>query len=173
MDYAIGDVQGCFKTLVALLKKIKFKPDRDRLFFLGDVVNRGSNSLEVLRLIYSNPDCMQMVLGNHDFHLLVCALTDRQPNKKDTFQDILSAPDKLQLLDNLLERPLAIKHENALLVHAGAPPQWGILLFLKTASWLRKIFNLKMLVGSCQRCMEITLILGMKTFQMRKNLDTQ
>ena len=66
---------------------------------------------------------MQMVLGNHDFHLLVCALTDRQPNKKDTFQDILSAHDKLQLLDYLLERPLAIKHENALLVHAGAPPR--------------------------------------------------
>ena len=133
MDYAIGDVQGCFKTLVALLKKIKFNPDADRLFFLGDVVNRGSNSLEVLRLIYSNKDSMQMVLGNHDFHLLVCALTDRQPTKKDTFQDILSAPDKLQLLDYLLKRPLAIKHENALLVHAGAPPQWSITSVLENS----------------------------------------
>ena len=133
MDYAIGDVQGCFKTLVALLKKIKFNPDADRIFFLGDVVNRGSNSLEVLRLIYSNKDSMQMVLGNHDFHLLDCVLTDRQPNKKDTFQDILKAPDKLQLLEYLLERPLAMKHEGALLVHAGAPPQWGISSVLENS----------------------------------------
>ena len=67
-----------------------------------------------------------MVIGNHDFHLLVCALTERSPNKKDTFQDILTASDKSTLLDYLLERPLAIKHDNALLVHAGAPPQWNI-----------------------------------------------
>ena len=64
MDYAIGDVQGCFKTLQALLKKIQFRLDSDRLFFLGDVVNRGNNSLEVLRLIHSNKDNMEMVIGN-------------------------------------------------------------------------------------------------------------
>ena len=126
MDYAIGDVQGCFKTLVALLTKIKFNPDKDRIYFLGDVVNRGSNSLAVLRLIYSNRDNMKMVLGNHDFHLLVCALTERNPNKKDTFQDILEASDKLVMLDYLLQRPLAINYKNALLVHAGAPPKWGM-----------------------------------------------
>ena len=88
MDYVIGDVQGCFKTLLALLKKIKFNTDRDQIFFLGDVINRGKNSLDTLRLISSNKENMQMVLGNHDFHLLVCALTERKPNKKDTFQDI-------------------------------------------------------------------------------------
>ena len=125
MDYAIGDVQGCFKTLLALLKKIKFNKDRDRIFFLGDVINRGNNSLDTLKLISSNTDNMQMVLGNHDFHLLVCALTDRKPNKKDTFQDILMSNDKIKLLDYLLERPLVIEHEEALLVHAGIPPQWS------------------------------------------------
>ena len=124
MDYAIGDVQGCYKTLSALLNKIKFKADKDRIFFLGDVVNRGNNSLDVLRLISTNQDNMQMVLGNHDFHLLVCALTERNPNKKDTFQDILTASDKVKLLDYLLERPLAIMHQNNILVHAGVPPQW-------------------------------------------------
>ena len=103
MDYAIGDVQGCYKTLSALLRKINFKIDRDRLYFLGDVVNRGSNSLETLRFIYSNKDNMDLVLGNHDFHLLVCALTNRKPNKKDTFQDILKASDKTKSTLSLLE----------------------------------------------------------------------
>ena len=138
MDYAIGDVQGCFKTLQALLKKIQFKLDSDRLFFLGDVVNRGSNSLEVIRLIYSHRDNMKMVLGNHDFHLLVCALTERNPNKKDTFDDILRASDKSNLLDYLLQRPLAIEHDNALLVHAGVPPQWNINDVLKNSQLVEK-----------------------------------
>ena len=124
MDYVIGDVQGCYKSLSALLKKINFKIDRDRLFFLGDVVNRGRNSLDVLRLIHSNQDNMKMVLGNHDFHLLVCALTDRKPNRKDTFQDVLMATDKTILIDFLLQRPLAIDYSDALFVHAGIPPQW-------------------------------------------------
>ncbi len=124
MDYAIGDVQGCYKTLSALLKKINFKIDRDRLFFLGDVVNRGSNSLETLRFIYSNKENIDLVLGNHDFHLLVCALTDKKPNKKDTFQDILKASDRTKLIDYLLQRPLAIDYKSALFVHAGVPPQW-------------------------------------------------
>jgi bis(5'-nucleosyl)-tetraphosphatase (symmetrical) len=124
MDYAIGDVQGCYKTLSALLRKINFKIDRDRLYFLGDVVNRGNNSLETLRFIYSNKDNMDLVLGNHDFHLLVCALTDRKPNKRDTFHDILMAADRTKLIDYLLQRPLAIDYKEALFVHAGVPPQW-------------------------------------------------
>jgi len=136
MDYAIGDVQGCFNTLSALLNKIKFKIDKDRIFFLGDLVNRGNNSLDVLRFVYSNKDNMQMVLGNHDFHLLVCALTERHPNKKDTFQDILTASDKAQLLDYLLERPLAIKHQSSLFVHAGVPPQWSINTVLENSKFV-------------------------------------
>jgi len=133
MDYAIGDVQGCFKSLMALLNKINFNIDRDRLYFLGDVVNRGNNSLETLSLIKSNQDNMDMVLGNHDFHLLVCALTERMPNKNDTFLDILSSPDKTSLLDYLLTRPLILKHKNALLVHAGIPPQWDTSDTIKNA----------------------------------------
>jgi bis(5'-nucleosyl)-tetraphosphatase (symmetrical) len=125
MDYIISDVQGCFDTLQALLKKINFNEDRDRLYFLGDVVNRGNKSLETLRFIYSLKDNANMVLGNHDFHLLVCALTSRKPNKRDTFSDVLNSRDKSSLLDYLLTKPLFIKYKDAFLVHAGIPPQWS------------------------------------------------
>ena len=126
MDYIIGDVQGCYDTLQKLLKKINFSKDRDQLFFLGDVVNRGKKSLETLRFICSLKENANMVLGNHDFHLLVCALTPKKPNLKDTFSDILNAPDKNTLLEYILSRPLLLEHHGALLVHAGIPPQWNI-----------------------------------------------
>ncbi len=125
MNYAIGDVQGCFDTLQKLLIKINYSEDRDKLFFLGDVVNRGKKSLETLRFIQSRKDNINMVLGNHDFHLLMCALTSRKPNSKDTFLDIISAKDKNSLIDYLLTRPLIIEHQSDLLVHAGIPPQWN------------------------------------------------
>jgi bis(5'-nucleosyl)-tetraphosphatase (symmetrical) len=124
MDYVIGDVQGCFDSLKGLLKKISFNKDRDRIYFLGDVVNRGNKSLEMLRFIYSYKDNIDMVLGNHDFHLLVCELTSRKPNKKDTFFEIFNADDKKNLLNYLINRPLFIEYKNSLLVHAGIPPQW-------------------------------------------------
>ena len=108
MDYIIGDVQGCYKTLQQLLKKIDFNEDRDQLFFLGDVVNRGNKSLETLRFIYSLKENVKMVLGNHDFHLLVCALTSKTPNLKDTFSDILNVPDRHTLLEYLLSRHLIL-----------------------------------------------------------------
>ena len=133
MDYIIGDVQGCYDTLQKLLKKINFNEHRDRLFFLGDVVNRGKKSLETLRFIYSLKENANVVLGNHDFHLLVCALTPKKPNLKDTFSDILNAPDKHTLIDYLLSRPLILKYQDALLVHAGIPPQWNVSDALKNA----------------------------------------
>jgi len=133
MNYIIGDVQGCYDTLQRLLKKINFSEDRDQLFFLGDVVNRGKKSLETLRFIYSLKENANMVLGNHDFHLLVCALTPKKPNLKDTFSDILNAPDKHILIDYLLSRPLILEHQDSLLVHAGIPPQWNISDALQNA----------------------------------------
>ena len=112
MDYAIGDVQGCFKTLSALLKKIKFSLDKDRIYFLGDVVNRGKNSLETLNFIYSNQDNIDMVMGNHDFYLLLCAFTNKKLNKLDTFDDILHSKDKHILIDFLIQRPLVIEYKD-------------------------------------------------------------
>jgi bis(5'-nucleosyl)-tetraphosphatase (symmetrical) len=138
MDYVIGDVQGCFDTLNALLKKINFNEDRDRLYFLGDAVNRGNKSLETLRFIYSLKDNANMVLGNHDFHLLVCALTSRKPNKRDTFSDILNSRDKSSLLDYLLTRPLFIEYKDALFVHAGVPPQWNEFDIIENAELVQR-----------------------------------
>jgi bis(5'-nucleosyl)-tetraphosphatase (symmetrical) len=123
-DYAIGDVQGCFASLQKLLQKINFSLDKDRLFLLGDVVNRGDNSLATLAFIKAHSDNISMVLGNHDFHLLACALGDIKPNKKDTFKDILNAKNAGELLDFLAHQPLLIEHKNALMVHAGIVPNW-------------------------------------------------
>ena len=138
MDYAIGDVQGCFKTLQALLKKIKFRLDSDRLFLLGDVVNRGKNSLETLEFIYSNKDNIKMVMGNHDFYLLLCALTNKKYNQFDTFGDILQSNNRNILIDYLIQRPLAIEHEKSILVHAGVPPQWSKSDVIKNAKMVQK-----------------------------------
>ncbi|CAC9433528.1 Bis(5'-nucleosyl)-tetraphosphatase, symmetrical (EC 3.6.1.41) [uncultured Gammaproteobacteria bacterium] len=125
-SYLIGDVQGCFDSLQALLKKVKFSSDKDRLFFLGDVVNRGSKSLETLSFIKDLGDNAQMVLGNHDFHLLACALGGKKPNKKDTFTDVINANNADSLLDFLKNQPLAITHKGVLMVHAGIPPNWDV-----------------------------------------------
>ncbi|WXT99390.1 MAG: Bis(5'-nucleosyl)-tetraphosphatase, symmetrical [Catillopecten margaritatus gill symbiont] len=137
-SYFIGDIQGCFDALQLLLKKAKFSIDKDQLFFLGDVVNRGDKSLETLRFIKDLGDNAQMVLGNHDFHLLACALGDKTPSKKDTFTDILNAKDSTELIDFLLQQPLVIEHQNTLLVHAGTPPIWDKSTLLSQAAKVEK-----------------------------------
>ena len=123
-EYLIGDVQGCFDALQALLKKAKFSLDKDRLFFLGDVVNRGNKSLETLTFIKNLDANAKMVLGNHDFHLLACALSEKKLKPKDTFFDILQSKYRADLIDFLLTQPLVIKHKESFLVHAGIPPNW-------------------------------------------------
>lgn len=137
-DYLIGDVQGCFDSLQALLKKIKFSTDKDRLFFLGDVVNRGHQSLQTLRFIKDLADNAKMVLGNHDFHLLACTLGNIKRKPSDTFVDIMHAKDKTKLIDFLLQQPLIIAHKNAILVHAGIPPSWGMDTALSQSSRIQK-----------------------------------
>ncbi len=125
-DYLIGDVQGCYDNLQSLLKKINFSLDKDRLFFLGDVVNRGNKSLETLSFIKAHTDNASMVLGNHDFHLLACVLGNIKPNRKDTFTDIINAKKSTELLEFLAHQPLLIKHQDVLMVHAGIPPNWDM-----------------------------------------------
>ncbi len=137
-DYLIGDVQGCYDSLQRLLKKINFSLDKDRIFFLGDVVNRGNKSLETLAFIKAHSDNISMVLGNHDFHLLACAFGKVKANNKDTFMDILGAKNAKKLLEFLAQQPLVINEKNALMVHAGVPPNWDKKTVLERSSLVQK-----------------------------------
>jgi bis(5'-nucleosyl)-tetraphosphatase (symmetrical) len=126
--FAIGDVQGCATELRALLGAIRFSADRDQLWFVGDLVNRGPYSLECLRLIRALGDNAVVVLGNHDLHLLALVFGGRLQDKPgDTLRDILRAPDRVPILQWLLE-PLAHQDptHGELLVHAGLVPQWTV-----------------------------------------------
>ena len=126
--YAIGDVQGCFDELQALLSQIKYNCDRDRLWFCGDLINRGPKSLETLRFVKSLGDNAITVLGNHDLHLLATAFDHQKPGKKDTFDALLKADDAAELFDWLRHRPL-LHHDtdkNITMIHAGIHPHWSI-----------------------------------------------
>lgn len=125
--YAIGDVQGCYDALRALLDKLHFDPDADQLWFAGDLVNRGPQSLEVLRFVMAQPNCIT-VLGNHDLHLLAVASGQAPRKKRDTFDDVLEASDRDELLAWLRHQPL-LHHDPVLactMVHAGLLPQWDL-----------------------------------------------
>jgi len=124
--YAIGDVQGCFSALQHLLLLIEFNPEQDVLWFVGDLVNRGPQSLEVLRFVKSLGDRHKIVLGNHDLHLLALAYGVRQAHPSDTLATILSASDKEDLINWLRHRPLLVHDENYVMTHAGLAPCWTL-----------------------------------------------
>ena len=134
--YAIGDIQGCFQQLQLLLKKLKFNPDKDKLWFAGDIVNRGPHSLQTIRFIQSLGDTAITVLGNHDLHLLAVANGRGKQGRKDTIKDIIEAPDRDKLLDWLIHRPLMHydKKLDVCMVHAGIYPPWSIKKALGYAS---------------------------------------
>lgn len=126
--FAVGDPQGCYDELQRLLTRIKFNPAEDRLWFTGDLVNRGPKSLEALRFVKSLGERAICVLGNHDLHLLALAAGVDKHKSFDTLDAVLSAPDRDELLDWLRHRPL-LHHDAAqgfTLVHAGFPPQWDL-----------------------------------------------
>jgi bis(5'-nucleosyl)-tetraphosphatase (symmetrical) len=126
--YAVGDVQGCFDELQALLRKLRFRRGEDRLWFVGDLVNRGPRSLDVLRFVAELGSDARVVLGNHDLNLLAIAAGVRKLRSKDTVGDVLEAPDADELLAWLSRQPLLVREPGIpyTMVHAGLPPQWDI-----------------------------------------------
>ncbi|HSM98612.1 MAG TPA: symmetrical bis(5'-nucleosyl)-tetraphosphatase, partial [Gallionella sp.] len=124
--YAVGDVQGCHAELVQLLDRIGFDPAADQLWLVGDLVNRGPGSLEVLRLVKAMGDSAITVLGNHDLHLLAVAEGVAELNRNDTLDEILAAPDRDELLHWLRSQRLLHAQGGYVLVHAGLLPQWSV-----------------------------------------------
>jgi len=124
--YAIGDLQGCFEPLERIVDRIGFDPARDRLWFTGDLVNRGPDSLRCLRFVKSLGNAAVTVLGNHDLHLVCVAEGVEKRKKRDTLDDILAAPDRDELVAWLRTRPLMHAEEGFALVHAGLLPQWSV-----------------------------------------------
>jgi bis(5'-nucleosyl)-tetraphosphatase (symmetrical) len=124
--YAIGDIQGCYDPLCRLLDYIHFDPTRDRLWFVGDLVNRGPQSLEVLRYVRTLGEAAITVLGNHDLHLIMQAEGYGKANKEDTLADVLAAPDCAELMAWLRALPLFHVEDGYAMVHAGLLPQWTV-----------------------------------------------
>ena len=124
--WAIGDIQGCFTVFQSLLTKIDFKAGRDQLWLAGDVINRGPESLEMLRWVVRHQADVRMVLGNHELHVLAQARGFDKVKRRDTFQPILVAPDRDALLSWLQRRPLLVRRGEMTMVHAGLAPSWSV-----------------------------------------------
>ena len=141
--YAIGDVQGCYDALRRLLEHLRFDPASDRLWLVGDLVNRGPASREVLRCVRGLGAAAQTVLGNHDLHLLAVAAGLKRLRRKDTLRPLLEAPDSDELLHWLRHRPL-LHHDPELghvLVHAGISPQWDLATARRCARELEAVLR--------------------------------
>ncbi len=126
--YAVGDVQGCYEPLMCLLKRVKFDHNQDQLWFVGDLINRGPQSLEVLQLARSLGEQAKIVLGNHDLHFLAVATGMRPARGKDTLDAILQSPECDDLVDWLRRQPLFYTDAKLgySMVHAGIPPGWSL-----------------------------------------------
>jgi bis(5'-nucleosyl)-tetraphosphatase (symmetrical) len=141
--YAIGDVQGCFDELQHLLRLIQFNSATDTLWFTGDLINRGTQSLETLRFVKSLGEKAITVLGNHDLHFLAVVSNADRMRRKDTFQTLLAAPDCEELFQWLRHKPL-IHHDASLgftLIHAGLAPQWDLKTAMACADEVHKVLR--------------------------------
>ncbi|MEI7842036.1 MAG: symmetrical bis(5'-nucleosyl)-tetraphosphatase [Gallionellaceae bacterium] len=132
--YAIGDIQGCHAEFQQLLGEIKFNSSHDKLWLVGDLVNRGPDSLSVLRAVKALGDSAITVLGNHDLHLLAVAEGKAELHRSDTLDEVLNAPDRDELLTWLRQQRLLHVEDDYVLVHAGLLPQWTVKKALALAN---------------------------------------
>jgi bis(5'-nucleosyl)-tetraphosphatase (symmetrical) len=128
--WVIGDLQGCLDPLLELVEAL---PPQSPLWLTGDLINRGPRSLDTLRWVISQGTRVKTVLGNHDLHLLAIAIGIRKPHRNDTYDEILQAPDRDELIDWIRTRPLALYEHGWLMVHAGVLPQWTVTQTLMLA----------------------------------------
>jgi bis(5'-nucleosyl)-tetraphosphatase (symmetrical) len=124
--YAIGDIQGCYHAFTALLTRLQFDSKQDKLWLVGDLINRGSGSLEVLRWCYQHQQSLKVVLGNHDLHALAVVHQFKPAYKYDTLQASIDAPDSDVLFTWLRHQPFMIAENDYVMVHAGLLPQWSV-----------------------------------------------
>ena len=139
--YVIGDIQGCYRTFRKLLRKIEFDVTKDRLWLVGDLVNRGPRSLETLRWVFKHRDVVQTVLGNHDLKLIACDAGVSEPRRRDTLDDLLKAPDRSELVDWLRQQPFLFEEGPVVLVHAGLLPAWSMKKARSYAREARKVLR--------------------------------
>ncbi len=139
--YLIGDLQGCDTPLQRLLLTLDFSPSRDTLYLLGDLVNRGPDSLGVLRRLTAMGDAAQCLLGNHDLHALAVWQGVRPAKRGDTLQPLLDASDSAHLFDWLRHRPMAVHAQGWLMVHAGVLPQWTLEQTLALATEVERVLR--------------------------------
>ena len=140
--YAIGDIQGCYHAFKALLARLQFNPKQDKLWLVGDIINRGSGSLEVLRWCYQHQESIKIVLGNHDLHALAVLHELKPEHKSDTLQAIFHAPDRAVLLMWLRNQPLMLAENGYVMLHAGLLPQWTIAEALSHAREVETVLQL-------------------------------
>jgi len=142
--YVIGDVHGCYSSLKELVKKIDFNPKKDTLWFVGDIINRGPESLKCLKYVKKLGKSAKMVLGNHELHLLASyAGVKKYQSRSDTLQEILNHSDVSGLIDWLRHQPLMITDEKLkiAMVHAGIPPIWSIEKALQKSKEIEKVLQ--------------------------------
>ncbi|OUS25871.1 bis(5'-nucleosyl)-tetraphosphatase (symmetrical) [Thalassotalea sp. 42_200_T64] len=138
--YLVGDIQGCYQELCQLMTKVNFDSRCDQLWFTGDLIARGPDSLATLRLVKNLGDSAVVVLGNHDLHLLAVHAGIKAVKKNDRLDDLLNAPDLDELMDWLALQPLVVQlpNDNAFMSHAGLPPHWTAQQALQQSNFVQQ-----------------------------------